>query len=841
MTAQAGSPARRRRARSAGAVSAGVLALAIALISVAAAWPIYETPRLWPVAGVAAASAFAIVVAGNRWRWGALTVVALIAALVILLVPVATPQALSPDSAAGGWRLLRGLGDALAAVALGWKQLLTLTLPVGTYQTVLVPFFVLVFAAVAVSTALAGARGKLPVLAALPLIAPAVFGTTFGSSAVSAPLALGPLTVPAPRELGIWIAALGIVAVWLSWAAGRERRAALKRGRRPDEAAGSPGRGAVRRNSLARGAAGILVVGVATTAAVLAAPAISGDMRAVPRDSIDPEVVVRDQVSPLAEFRALKRDDTLTAELFSVSADGPTPSRLRLAVLDGYDGVDFFVGDPANSGRFTRFPSGVTVAKPTELHVSVGPGYSGVWVPLANPLAEPPTFGGARAAQLADSFYVNRDTGGAVAVPDGAGLAEGDEVTALVSAAPDARVGEKPASAQPLVDREALPQLFRWLELQSVSPTGAGLTDAIDKLRARGYLSHSLTDGPGEGAWLTELGPDAPAGFVSSPGGHSAARIEQLFTQLIEQQEGAGERAGDDDLVAAIGDDEQFAAAAALIARALGFDSRVVVGVRLAGDPVPGTPTCADVCEGKHVAAWAEVKGADGVWAPIDASPQIAVPPLLLQKGEQLPEFPTTPEERDASESDPPVGSANDDGSADDEPEKTQDVSLWPLVRAIGLATLALALVALAVLFIPLLKAVRRRSRRSQRRPEARALGAWHELLDHHTDSRGRAAAPVRGESRHGTIEALDSAGISVPDGEWIAATVDRAVYAREGISEETADRLWETVTEHVRADRARIGFWGRLRSRFGLGSFAAAIPWPRRTPSHTPTERSRQ
>ena len=42
-----------------------------------------------------------------------------------------------------------------------------------------------------------------------------------------------------------------------------------------------------------------------------------------------------------------------------------------------------------------------------------------------------------------------------------------------------------------------------------------------------------------------------------------------------------------------VGDDEQFSVAVALIARYLGFDSRVVLGVRLVADPAdPGIPIC---------------------------------------------------------------------------------------------------------------------------------------------------------------------------------------------------------------------------------------------------------
>ncbi|MFF8817603.1 transglutaminase domain-containing protein [Leucobacter sp. NPDC015123] len=816
-----------------GTFGAAALAATAVVLAVAAAWPIYETAQLWITVGVAAMAAFAIVWLGTALRWGGFTLVALVLAFVALVLPVATPQVLAsgPDV----WGILRGLGDALAAVALGWKQLLTLTLPVGSYQTVLVPLFTLVFVVVAASTALARGGRRAAVFAALPMLALSVFGTVFGSSAVSSPLGIGPLTVVAPRETGLWIGAVAAAAAWMVWAAGRDRRDALKRGRIARAAApgGGAGVGAARRNTLARGGSALLVAALAVTVGAVAAPALSGSTRAVPRDSVDPEVVVREQVSPLAEYRSFKRDDSLRDELFSVEGAGALPSRLRIAVLDGYDGVDFFVGDPGGTGRFTRFPSGSRVTDPAKMTVRIGQGYTGVWVPLATPLAAPPQFRGPRAAELADSFYVNRDTGAAVAVPTAAGLKAGDAFTATVSAAPDPVLGAAPAHTQPLIDSEEFPQLTRWLEMQGVSPTASGLESAINSLRARGYLSHSLTDGDGENAWLTESGADAPTSFVSSPGGHSTARVEQLFSQLIEQQEAAGDRAPDEELVAAIGDDEQFATAAALLARALGYDSRVVVGVRVGAESagVPGVPACADVCEGRHVAAWIEAKGADGVWAPLDVSPQTEVPPLLVQKGEQLPEFPTTPEERDASESEPPVGSSNDDGTAEDEPERQADRGVWPLVRTGLLLAAAAALLALALLFIPLVKRVRRRVRARQPLPELRALGAWNELVDHCTDTGNR---PRFGGSRSDIVAELSEAGVMSQHGAWIAATVDQAVYAREGVSDEAADHLWAVVREHIRERDARLGFWGRLRSQYWLGSFiasASARSRPRPTP----------
>lgn len=805
-------PAVRRRTRRSNAsrrpsaaISFGALLLSAAAtaLGAASAMPIYRTPRVWLVVGVGWALAAGIVWCGRRWSWGLMTPVALIGAFVAGVVPLAVPGALATGPA--GW--LRGLSDGLASVALGWKQLLTLALPVGSYQAVLVPLLVVTMTVAATIVALALAGRRAAPFAALPVLAPVLFGVVFGASQVSAPLNLGPLRIQAPRELALWAGACVIGAVWVAWSSGIERRAALRLGRlgQPVERAGG-----VRRNTAVRALSAALIALVALGTGTLIAPAVGAD-RTVPRDSVDPQLVVRQQTSPLASYRSAKRDEQFSRTLFTVSGDGALPKRLRIAVLDDYDGVDFFV-DPGGDGRFTRFPSGDPIAKPTEVRIRID-GYRGIWLPVAPPLAEPPAFLGPRAAELSDSFYVNRGSWAAIAVPGGSGLRAGDEYSARMSASGDAKPAERPANAKPLLDLERTPQLKRWLDEQRLAADRDGLLEAIDRLRQRGYLSHSLTDGEGERDWIAALAPQYGTRFVPSAGGHSIARIEQLFQQLNEQQAAAGETSDERALVAGIGDDEQFAAAAALVARAMGYDSRVVLGVRLGGerDGVPGVPACAEACTGENLAAWIEVRGDRGGWAPVDTSPQVAMPPVTLDRGEQLPEFPTVPEDRNATVADPPTGSSSDSTDPVPDPQRSSFAALWPILKGVGLSALTLLLLALPLLFVPLAKRLRGRRRRQATAPEVRALGAWDELVDGYADS---GAAPRARGSRRDIAEELE-----VPGGDWAAWTVDRAVYSREGIDDAEAEQVWTVVDEALLARRQLLGFWGRTRARFSLRS----------------------
>ncbi|TDP90968.1 transglutaminase superfamily protein [Leucobacter luti] len=795
----------RARATPAQIVWSGVLAVAIGILAAGAAWPIYRSEHLWLLIAGATGAAYGVVLAGRLWRWGSFTAGALLLGFVVLLVPLAVPDALL-SGAAG---IPRGLGDGLAAVALGWKQVLTLTLPLGTYQAVLVPVFVLVYASVAASTWLALRDAKSAVWAALPAAAVVGYGTVFGPAELSEPLLLGSVTVTAPRELAVWIAAGIVIACWISWTSGAARRAALRLGRESR----------ARRRSVTRGAIGAGIVVLALSAAAVLAPAAATTPRSVPRDRIDPVVVVREQTSPLASYRVWKRDAAFEAPLFTVSSAGKLPGRLRLAVLDHSNGIDFTVS--VGPGTFTRYPSGGTVADPTQIRVEIAAGYSGIWVPLTTELAATPRFAGPRAAELSDGFYLDRDTGAGIAVPTAAGLRSGDEYTVELSAAPDAQLGGAPARATPDLDLSELPQLDRWLGQQSLPSSGEGLETAIERLRERGYLSHALSD-QNERLWLDELAAEYGTRFVASSGGHSTARTEELFTQLNEQQEAAGADADDAALVSGIGDDEQFAAAAVQVARAMGFDARVVLGVRMGEAGVPGVPACEQSCTGANVAAWIEARGADGVWAPIDVTPQVATPPVALDSGERLPEHATVPEELDAPESDPEFGSGAGDSVPSQTTGDTEPSSWWPIVRWAGLGIVALVLLAVLVLFIPVVKRVRSRSRRGSGTVETRVLGAWEELLDAHADAGTPEIRAVRAARSTPTASRRDL-GALIPGGLRIAAEVDHAVFSGEGADPDAADRVWASVDAELAGLRAGRSRWARLAARYSLASFGIA------------------
>ncbi|MEO8529108.1 MAG: hypothetical protein ABI435_08510, partial [Pseudolysinimonas sp.] len=117
----------------------GYLVVGVALAT-ASAWEVYRTPLLAVVAAVGAALGIGVVLLVRAVRWPNWMIPILAAVgYLVLVVPVAIPSALGTPVS-----VVRGVRDGVVGIVVGWKQLLTLSLPLGAYQAVLVPFFVLI-------------------------------------------------------------------------------------------------------------------------------------------------------------------------------------------------------------------------------------------------------------------------------------------------------------------------------------------------------------------------------------------------------------------------------------------------------------------------------------------------------------------------------------------------------------------------------------------------------------------------------------------------------------------------------------------------------------------------
>ena len=454
--------------------------------------------------------------------------------------------------------------------------------------------------------------------------------------------------------------------------------------------------------------------------------------------------------------------------------------------------------------------------------MQVGDGYSGVWVLAPTALAAAPDFSGPRAEALDDGFAIAADDGGAVDVapaPAGYGLRPGDSYTLVAEPPHEPADFASAQGAATGLDAEEYPALLEWASLQESPRTGAGLAEVLDRLRARGYLSHGLLEDADSTSWVQALQSTTPYSFLSSYAGHSRSRIEALFTSLVDQQRRAGAGADDATLVAAVGDDEQFSVAASLLAREWGFDSRVVVGIRgPAADDVPGIPACSAVCTGSQMTAWLEVRDPRGGWQPFDVTPQFAKAPTAITEGEQLPKNPTVPDDVQSEAIDPPQAQS-DASDADVTPsgsDAAATAAFWPIVRGIAIGLVALLLLLLPFAAILLAKVLRRRYRRGATDAEVRIVGAWEELVDVYAD------ADVPFESLPSRLLLARSAQRAAAG--QLAREVDRAVFSEHPPTAADAESAWSIVDDERRSLRERSSFWKRVRAALRLRSFLNRI-----------------
>jgi len=779
-------------------------------------WPVYQS-RAFVIAGVSAvllAMGIAALALRRRWSWWAIAG-AVTAVFVTLGLPLAAPGALSGSAS----HLFDGWVELLASPVTGWKSLLTLPLPLGSYRATLGPVFLLVLALTTMALVAALRLRNAWHVAAPTILALPVLAMLFGSTVASNHADLLGIEWPAPREAVVgFLTALFLVG-WYAWRASFGRREAIRSIQR---ATGVTGSAVGRARSTSRVMTALLMVVIAGTTMLAAAPAlVDGRPREVLRSWVQPPIRLEDHLSPLTTYRGYFTDARYDQILFTITGDA-AGERVRLATLTNYDGDTFRVSsDSAGdaTAAFTRLPA--TAPRPDDATgtgvVSVAMGeYGDVWLPVVGDVASA-QFQGVRADVLADTLFLHRVSGTAVVLAE-LGLAAGDAYRQTFfygSETPElAALGTSPGTST--IDPAFVPEsLSDWVSEQEVPPTGAGLQTLIDRLRARGYLSHGATR---ESVQTPPRWAQALHGYSFTPAlsGHSVDRIDQMFTALLDKEAETTSQE-DADLVAAAGDDEQFAVAAALMASELGFPSRVVVGARLTDSAAAtatagaaAVPACENgACRGRNITVWVEVQGRDGAWVAVDVTPQYANP--LAPRVDQFrdPENATevNPAEGESVLAPPTRRGQNNDNPGD---PSAQDPTLgelsetWRAVAVGGLGLLALAAPFLAVILAKL-------ARRAMRRRTRKARGAWDEYVDTAVDL----GLPAPARSTPSELAAL----YGTARGGALAAEVDRAVFGHRGLSLVERDQLWVLADGERGELRKRRGLWGRMRARVSLRS----------------------
>jgi len=724
-------------------------------LAVAAWWPIHADPRMVLAAGGAVVIGTVIAVIAAVRRWSSAVVLPLV---IVAFAATGVPLAVPDRAVAGVLPSVQGLLELFSGVALGWKQLLTISLPVGSYQALLVPLFVsaLVGTVVAASLALRARYGDVAVLVPVALL---LTGIAFGSREPHQPL---------PLALGL----LAVTLTWLLWRRWYRRRLALR-------ASGvATGRRVTGIRTVIAATLVLLIAGAGAIAATTVAPPTNA--RSVLRDAVERPFDPRDEPSPLAGFRQYLRDDRGESVILEVEGL-PAGALVRVATLDSYDGVVFAVGSedaPTGSGTFTRVPTGIDRAELAgerlSLDVTVGD-YVGVWVPTVGDL-ESVTFRGDDAAGLRDGFVANEETGTAAVA---GGLDPGDryrlETVLPVQPSRGELAGATPGATAvpPLtgVPDAVAATVSRYAG--SSGSAGQRLVAAVEGLRSEGYISHG-----GEN--------EAP-----SRSGHSADRITELLggRQLI-------------------GDAEQYAVVAALMARELGFPSRVVFGFDPAGEE--GTVAVT----GSMVSAWIEVDTAEYGWVTLQATPDereipeappedpssVSRPQSIIQPPLEEPEQTDTQAPSETTD-DPPA------------PDPAWLVVVLTVVRVLGVVLLVAGLVLAPFLGVIAAKARRRRRRRRAATPLERISGGWREFEDAAID-RGLTPPPSATRSEF-------AASVGGTRTATLALATDRAVFSPTDPDQEQVDAVWRSVEElELALDEERTR-WQRLRARISLRSLS--------------------
>lgn len=788
---------------------AAVLALVVG-VGALAAWPIYRGVSFVVLVVVAVVAGGAIAAAGLRWRWnGWWLTLATIVAYVLLGLPLAAPGSLGSPALA-----LQGLRGILTAPVTGWKDLLTLELPLGSYQATLAPALLVFLAVPVLALSVAWRGGRWWPLAVVAALVPTVFGVAFGSTAPMPAVGIGPVTLAREALVGMAALVAGLVAIVWRTTADRRRAIATATAASGVRIGGRPVRGLAGRAATAAGMVAVAVVG----ATVVAPWALAGAPREVLRADIDPRLELAAELSPLGQYRASFSNERFEQPMFRVEAPAGI-DRVRLATLPFYDGRAARVVDPAAApddprSSFTRVPSAlpVTTGSSTGSATVAIDGWNEVWMPTVGDVTSM-AFEGDDAAALADGFYYNAETAAGVQLAE-PGLAAGSEYrqgTAFAEEVPSLGSLE-PARSGPTLGEDLVPEsLIRWVDEHASGSGGASLEELIELLRARGFLSHALTIDPSSPPmWAQALGDYA---FQPSRAGHSTDRIDQLFADLLAREDEVG-GADDAALVAAVGDDEQFAVAAMMIADRLGFDARIVVGTRLASADET-LATCDDgVCTAGDVAAWLEVRGLDAAWVPVDVTPQHAVFPSPDTQQRQDPKIPTEVRQEQADTVQPADANPSDGGrSPSDDTATSQDLTaLWTALRIGGVSLLAVLLLFGPFALIVLVKLVRRRGRRAATDPVERFTGGWQEFVDAAVDH----GLPGPGSRTRHELAAAYGGSTGATE---LATLADRSVFDVAPPDETEGDRFWDIVeSERSRLDEG-LGFWARLRARVSLRS----------------------
>lgn len=702
--------------------------------------------------GVTLGAGIALAAVGLGWSL-ALWVLALLGGYVLVGGPLVLPE----STVLGVLPSLETLRELALLIPFGWRDLLTAATPAGDFAG---PAAVPLLAGLVAGTVTVGiARGTRAVF--LPLLVPLAW--------LAFAIAFGVRTAPTAVWLG---AALG--AGLLAWVTAH-RLAAHRSASAQFLVRTETG---LSRETVKIVAAGLVIAlagGVAVAVNQLAEPRVN---RQVLRDDVVPPLTLHEYPSPLTKYRLYELTEK-DEVLFRVEGM-PEGARLRLAVMDTFDGNVFTVSPDA--GQFVRSGRELPFAGEGEVRETrvTAVGYDDVWLPTSG-AATWLSFDGDLARPRAKGLHVNRATGQALTT---ARFADGGRLDTrarpIVPHTEDERAGFADAGVgtAPLAQVSQAPDVLVGLATdwtEEATSAYEQLSIISERLRGEGFYSDG-SDG-------------------TSRSGHNRERLTSMFTASQW-----------------IGDDEQIATAMALMAHQLGIPVRVVLGFHPLDGPAPG-----DVWEvtGTEAHVWVEANLDRVGWVAFDPTPdrdkvpQTEVPQPKPKPKPQVDPPPNPPERLP----DEPV--IADEDAADVDEEDESESSLLRLLLIAGAVVGGAAVVSLPFLLILALKARRATRRRTRGTAADQVSGAWDEIVDRARDLGYRAPSTVtRREAAVGLQESYPAVPV-VP----LAADIDAAVFGPVAPDERHRDAAWEAVPGTTKALLAQVPWYRRLPALVSLRS----------------------
>ncbi|MFQ5557182.1 MAG: transglutaminase-like domain-containing protein [Acidimicrobiales bacterium] len=508
-----------------------------------------------------------------------------------------------------------------------------------------------------------------------------------------------------------------------------------------------------------RGRESALVVAAAVLLGLLATVAYPDDRDAAfdPRSFRDEQLSTEDVPDLLSGIDERLGDDATDAIEVQV-LDGVTPERLRLVVYDSYDGQRWTTS--TSYGEIDAIPASelLPTGELTSLRLSILD-REGPWLPLTDRVLDvsplPRAWDDATTTALAGPSRSLLMRGTAI---------QRSDIATVTDAATDldpnllALPGSTPAS------------IIEWAE--SVVEPDSDARAAVSALEAA----------------VAAIGRDDTV-----PGGHSLGR---LATTLSNESPASV---------------EQLVALHAVLTRAVGVPSRIVVGYRV---PEEGPITSHDLT------AWTEVPFVGIGWIPFDP-----VPAEQTVGDETVPDpgatTTTTVAEQAVTEAEA-IPRQLDPGerTADDITASSNRGIGWPLLLAVLLGVAVLVVVAIA-----LARLVRRRNRHRAPTSPARIAGAWGEMLDRLRETAGTGPDSRSVEEAMGQIEEL--VPDLRPDVRAFTDLVNAALYSDRPPDPDDADEAWRLLGHIERALTEVRGHGVRLRATLDPRSLRYPTPRP--------------